>query len=802
MSCVPETMLAPEDGESESNASNSHTCEVPVLTFSLSITATGNASDAISDNVASALRTMWGTRAITEVDLLYDSNNSSRCMSTMRTLVVTLKYLTMEEAETFAEEVDLSIASDAVLDTLRQDEVLGIIDVQPSNVSVSLLPLICRANALVPPGVTIRNVEECLCTSGYEYLEESKGCSPCGVGEYKSTLANDKCQSCPIRKSTLKVGGASIQDCICQIGTFDAEGVCSDCTPGLYCPGNGEPLECPQHSQTLVASARSIDDCLCVAGHYSSGSCEPCVPGRYKSNIGNETCSQTCPSNADSYPGATSLEDCFCVKNYHAILSSNGRLERCASCLPYVGLYCPGGFEPNSTEHVQPRAAAGFYQTGSTFATKCRVVLADGSSACLGDNQCAEGTTGMLCGECPAGWAKFEDISPCEECLAGAGTGQLSTAIVFEITKIAALNFVLAALAASDAANANLPLHTYMIRILTQWFTACALITHFNLELLETPFAQASVSSDSCDEEQLLQYGSSSQAVAPKSTRTSDVNEALESLRLPWPVEVSHAIAVFFAISNVVPKFTSVKFSAQCRAFELFPERPGAQRLAPALYFISLPLLTSLATFSVCAVVVHFVVPVARRFGVHFNKEAKKKQKKRKRIQALFHDSWTRDLKLSDVPLDLPKFRGLDSFASIVDTHQRFAKEICRMKSAKDPQLEAVLAEEGLDLETFNSPSTDFLFAEFSEEDLKKVSCLQRRLQHDRARTNPTSPFQSESSASNRSSRRSVAEVITEALVPPTLIGALVHRAELWDRGGMFSSLKHVGVIHVRHVEL
>ena len=218
---MPETMLTPEDGESELNASISHTHEVPVLTFNLSITAAGIASDAISNTVASALRNMWGTRAITEVDLLYDSKNSSRRMSTMRTLVVTLKYLTMEEAETFAEEVDLSIASDAVLDTLRQDEVLGIIDVQPSNVSVSLLPLICRANALVPPGVTIRNVEECLCTSGYEYLEESKGCSPCGIGEYKSTLANDKCQSCPIRKSTLKVGGASIQDCICQIGTFD-----------------------------------------------------------------------------------------------------------------------------------------------------------------------------------------------------------------------------------------------------------------------------------------------------------------------------------------------------------------------------------------------------------------------------------------------------------------------------------------------------------------------------------------------------------------------------------------------------
>ena len=414
------------------------------------------------------------------------------------------------------------------------------------------------------------------------------------------------------------------------------------------------------------------------------------------------------------------------MKNYHAILSSNGRLERCASCLPYVGLYCPGGFEPNSTEHVQPRAAAGFYQTGSTFATKCRVVLADGSSACLGDNQCAEGTTGMLCGECPAGWAKFEDAHPCEECWVGAATGQLSTAIVFEITKIAASNFVLAALAASASANTNLPLHTYMIRSLTQWFTACALITHFNLELLETPFAQASVSSDSCDEEQFAQHEISIQAIEPNSTKTSDINEALENFRLSWPVEVSHAIAMIFAVAAVVPKLTSVQFAAQCRAFELFPGRPDAQRLAPALYFISLPVITLFATFLVCAVVVYFVVPVASRFGVHFNQEAKTKQKKRKRIQELFHGSWTHDLKLSNMPLDLPKFRGLDSFASIVDTHQRFAKEICRMKSARDPQLEAVLAEKGLDIRSFSSPSTDFLFAKFSEEDLKKVSCLQR----------------------------------------------------------------------------
>lgn len=330
----------------------------------------------------------------------------------------------------------------------------------------------------------------------------------------------------------------------------------------------------------------------------------------------------------------------------------------------------------------------------------------------------------MLCGECPVGWARFADFSACEACWTGTAGWQLSFAILFELSKIAGLNFLLASLAAMDSANANLPLHTCMIRVLTQWATACALITHFNMEVMETPFAQSSSgSADECAGQtaQLLESNSSGRESMDFS-RDSDV---FANVRLQWPPAATHALAVMFDIAAAVPAFTSVKFSAQCRAFEMFGTLE-AQRLAPAMYYISLPILTVFATLVVCAIAVYAGVPLARRFGVHLNKVAKDKHKKRKEIEALF-GPWMKSFPASEVPRDLPRFHDLNGFLTFVDSHESFVKELCRIKSIADPQLQTLLADLEVSLETFQSLPQTFLFAEFSKEELKTVSCLHSR---------------------------------------------------------------------------
>eukprot|EP00438_Fugacium_kawagutii_P028600 Skav226692 [mRNA] locus=scaffold3971:163350:175064:- [translate_table: standard] len=724
-SCIAETVLSSAPGESELNESLTNTFAVPTMSFSLSMVASSNEADAINAVVATVVRSMLGTAAVVNVETLQvdqgdPPTDPSRRMSMERISVVTLKYMTMQEANASVQGLDLNVTSDAIFEALH-DAKHDISNVQAFGTSVSLVPLTCPESALVPPGIPVRDVEDCVCRSGYEQNLHSN-CTVCANGQYKGGIGNENCNLCPIGRTTANVGSTSLNDCVCQAGTFDDEGECSDCKLGFFCPGSGKAEICPTNTASLVVAARSIDNCLCTAGFSLNGNkCEHCAPGRFKTNVGNEPCTQLCPPNANSYPGARSLDDCFCIKDHHAVLASNGQLDRCASCASYVGVTCQGGFDLNSSlarEHSQPRAAVGFYQTGSIFASKCRVVLPDGSSACRGENICGEGTTGMLCGECPLGWARSEDFSPCDACLQGA-SAMLSTAVLFDISKIAVSNFVLAALAAGSSANANLPLHTYMIRVLTQWFTACALITHFNLELLETPFSQSIATSADCDQQ------GPSRDVMPAYDRGG--NDILDNFRLQlaWPPAVSRALTTFFDVVKVLPKFTSVKFSAQCCAFELFPDRPDAQRLAPALYYISLPILTMLATYAVCAVMVYGLVPVARHFGIHLNKVAAKQHKRRKHLIGLFGNSM-RSIPLPDVPLDLPKHHNLNTFAAkVLESHESFARQLCKKKCSSDPQLEDLLADAEISFETFEQTPTAFLFAEFSKEDIQTVSCLQ-----------------------------------------------------------------------------
>ena len=299
------------------------------------------------------------------------------------------------------------------------------------------------------------STEPCRCRQGYGFDEEIAQCRPCLPGEYKAVVGDTQCSRCSTNKTSME-GAMSPLDCQCRSGLAADGDTCRDCREGSSCPGQGEERRC-QDSATSRAGSILQADCLCLPGYYAleaQGICEPCQPGRYKPTLANDpSCLLQCPTNAQSANASTNLTDCFCMPGFYAVLDE-GSLSRCGSCAFLPHLQCLGGFHTQAgITHKLPVARPGYFQTGVTLAVKCTAVTATGLSACLGgqlcaqddtvecfgkyDNACDEGSTGFLCGECPAGWARSAFQQPCEPCAAGAVLPLVASVIIDVGTKVA-----------------------------------------------------------------------------------------------------------------------------------------------------------------------------------------------------------------------------------------------------------------------------------------------------------------------------------------------------------------------------
>lgn len=219
-------------------------------------------------------------------------------------------------------------------------------------------------------GLPVLSPEDCECSLGHGYDAASAACEPCRQGEYKAfqslfpsnrvqaSVGDGICSKCPAQMSTLGVGATTVEECRCEAGLFqDDTGACATCPAGFYCPGTGAAVLCPLNS-TTVTVGRQKSDCICLPGyHFASPElwCEPCQRRRYKPNLGNGECALTCPTNADSEVASTSLDDCYCVAEHHAMLDSAGKLASCQSC-SYEGLGCKGGFESMNLTGLDPNA--------------------------------------------------------------------------------------------------------------------------------------------------------------------------------------------------------------------------------------------------------------------------------------------------------------------------------------------------------------------------------------------------------------------------------------------------------------
>ncbi|CAE7915213.1 MKLN1 [Symbiodinium necroappetens] len=348
----------------------------------------------------------------------------------------------------------------------------------------------------------------------------------------------------------------------------------------------------------------------CPKGYFhSAGRCTECGRGFYCSGGSIELAiRKPCPANSDSDLRATSETDCKCMRDFNAIVDGkSGSLDRCADCRFYEGLICPGGFdEGERRDHAQPRAEPGFFQTGNSSAVRCMIEFQAKESVCLGSNECVEGSSGRLCGECAEGWARGNYLEPCESCHAGnvKGSVWLALVILTDVARIAVLNFGVAALSAQSAGTVSLKLHSPMIRILLRWRDACSVLTGINLDGLPAfPWSRATAHA----------AGGCSGAECAR-------------LRFDRPPDVTHAIDMLFSAMRILPS-VNVEFAASCQAQAWFPGNTVAHRLGPALYYLFLPVMTLGGTICVCAIVVYVLIPMGNKHGLVFNKADHEKQK-------------------------------------------------------------------------------------------------------------------------------------------------------------------------------
>ena len=81
-----------------------------------------------------------------------------------------------------------------------------------------------------------RNTQtDCLCNAGY-HGDHTSTCTPCGNGQYKSTIGTDPCTDC-LDSYHGETGALDVSACVCNAGFEGIAPGCTQCEAGKYSPG-------------------------------------------------------------------------------------------------------------------------------------------------------------------------------------------------------------------------------------------------------------------------------------------------------------------------------------------------------------------------------------------------------------------------------------------------------------------------------------------------------------------------------------------------------------------------------------
>ena len=121
----------------------------------------------------------------------------------------------------------------------------------------------CPSNSTSTPSSS--GQEDCLCTAGVydNYISDTLLCSICTAGSWcPGQGAKFPCTAC----SNSQPVATSAEFCMCEISMFKTDEICFACPVNFYCPGDNKKYACPGHS-TSQGQSQTLSDCTCEGGY-------------------------------------------------------------------------------------------------------------------------------------------------------------------------------------------------------------------------------------------------------------------------------------------------------------------------------------------------------------------------------------------------------------------------------------------------------------------------------------------------------------------------------------------------------
>jgi len=243
------------------------------------------------------------------------------------------------------------------------------------------------------------------CKEGYHVVNGTSYCVPddmfvsCASG---TVLIGEFCQSCPVKKYYDSLLGACVT---CALGTFQNETgqtSCKKCAKGYYQNISAGATECTPCGLGTFADNTMTENCVrcpkgTFAGSLGSESCARCDIGTYSAALGSQACT-ACPGALSTQgPGAISVADCMCPREFY---ESDSATNTCAACPD--GMTCAFGskYSAFASGGVAPEVLKGYYTRVDSPMTVFQCAVEDD---CPGGAPatCKGLRKSLLCSECP-----------------------------------------------------------------------------------------------------------------------------------------------------------------------------------------------------------------------------------------------------------------------------------------------------------------------------------------------------------------------------------------------------------------
>ncbi|XP_062571486.1 proprotein convertase subtilisin/kexin type 5-like, partial [Saccostrea cucullata] len=318
------------------------------------------------------------------------------------------------------------------------------------------------------------SAEDCqiFCPAG---KEGQTVCIPCKEGYAKSSPGISTCTKCT-GNYTANDQRTDCDSLFCDVGFYFHQNSCIPCIRGFYkaVRGNDECTKCPDGFLTTSVASVSPNDCndpYCVPGKYlnSTGQCDDCMIGYYKTTTGNDNCTACSSNYTTPSRGSTIASNCSIIvcEAGEKRISSNNTCMKCpvgyyqpargqSDCLQCPAMQtteqegtiiqtdcvpiCQKGEEFNSVSKTCKKCDLGYYKSSvgnSESCTKCpngntTLITGSISSGACNITDCSPGTyrsSGAGCKECPVG--TFQDQqsqTSCKNCPSNKNTTETSGA--------------------------------------------------------------------------------------------------------------------------------------------------------------------------------------------------------------------------------------------------------------------------------------------------------------------------------------------------------------------------------------